>query len=137
MHNLTEAQRKECLGDFYKIVASFHDYNEAKNFFKDLLTSSEMIMISRRIQVAKYLMEGMTHEQVIEALGVGSGTVVQVDRWLHDGNRGYRQVLKKFKDEEKIKKASGSSHYSLAQLRKKFPVQFIFLHLLMDKSRKS
>ena len=53
--SLSEAQKKEYLGDFYNIVSSLHGYEEAKNFFKDLLTTSEMVMICRRIQIAKLL----------------------------------------------------------------------------------
>ena len=71
MHDLSDAQRKACLGDFYSIVGSLQGYDEAKNFFKDLLTTSEMIMISRRIQIARQLMKGWTHEQIRENLGSG------------------------------------------------------------------
>jgi len=54
-HELSEYERKTYLGDFYSMVSLLKNRDEVKNFFKDLLTLSEVVMISRRIQVAKLL----------------------------------------------------------------------------------
>lgn len=136
-HNLSEAQKKEYLGDFYNIVSSLQGYDEAKNFFKDLLTTSEMVMICRRIQIAKLLMKGWTHEMVKEKLGAGLATITQVDKWLNEGFGGYARVLKKYNNKkdnqrEKIPPAQ----FSLEQVRRRYPAHFALLNLLMDKKKK-
>jgi TrpR-related protein YerC/YecD len=135
--NLSGTQKKEYLGDFYSIVSSLRGYDEAKNFFKDLLTTSEMVMICRRIQIAKLLMKGWTYEQVKEKLGAGMTTIGQVDKWLNEGFGGYARVLKrhnanKDKQREKIPPAP----YSLEQVRRRYPAHFALLNLLMDKKKK-
>ena len=136
MHNLTEAQLKECLTDFYQIVGSLSGYDEAKSFLKDLLTTSEMVMVSRRLQIAKYLARGWTHDQIREYFGAGYSTIVQVDRWLNDGFGGYRQALKKHKEKADNKKTYvPPSPHSWEKLRKSYPRHFLFLNLLLDKDK--
>ena len=137
MHHLTDTQRLECLSDLYAIVGSLAGYNEAKSFLKDLLTTSEQLMIARRIQIAKQLMQGQTHEAIREDLGAGYGTITQVDHWLNDGNDGYGQVLKKRKTKEQKKIDSiPPAAFSLDQLRRSCPRQYLFLNLLMAAKKK-
>jgi len=137
MHDLSDAQRKACLGDFCSIVGSLQGYDEAKNFFKDLLTTSEMIMISRRIQIARQLMKGWTHEQIRENLGSGKATIIQVDRWLNEGFGGYKQVLKKYKAKEDERKSYiPPAPFSFDDLRKRYPRQYLLINLFMAAKNK-
>lgn len=135
--HLSETQKKEYLGDFYSIVSSLRDYDETKSFFKDLLTTSEMVIICRRIQIAKLLIRGWTYEQIKEKMGAGMTTINQVDKWLNEGFGGYARVLKKHNDRkdsqrEKIPPAP----FSLDQVRRRYPAHFALLNLLMDKKQK-
>jgi len=136
-HNLSEAQKKEYLGDFYGIVSSLRGYDEAKNFFKDLLTSGEMVMISRRIQIAKLLIKDCTYEQVREKLGAGLSTISHVDKWLNEGFGGYAQVLKKHNAAELARREKiPPTPYSLDDIRRRYPAQFALLNLLMNKKKR-
>jgi len=135
--NLSDAQRKEYLGDFYKIVGSLGGYAEAKSFFKDLLTLSEMVMIARRIQIAKLLMRGWTHFQIRKKLGAGKTTIIQVDKWLNEGFGGYSTVLRKQEFAPIIKKDKMiSTSFSLTDIRNRYPSQFAMLNLLMSRKGK-
>lgn len=136
-YSLSEAQKKEYLGDFYSIVSSLNGYDEAKSFFKDLLTISEMVMICRRIQIAKLLTKGWTHDRIREKLGAGLTTIGQVDKWLNEGFGGYARALKKYharKDNQREK--IPSAQFSLDQVRRRYPAHFALLNLLMDKKKK-
>jgi len=135
--NLSDKQKKEYLGDFYSIVGSLRGYDEAKSFFKDLLTTSEMVMLARRIQIAKLLAKNCTHEQIREKLSVGWATITQVDKWLNEGFGGYAKVLKKYSiaKSDKLERIPPPL-FSLDDIRHRYPAQFVLLNLLMSKKKK-
>jgi len=136
-HNLTESQKKKYLGEFYSVVALLKTRDEAKRFFKDLLTLSEVVMISRRIQVATMLMEGRTYEEIKKELKVGTTTISQVERWLFNGFGGYKEILNKHRsnNENKIDNKSRGFEFEIfpARLKKKYPAYFLLSNLLKKK----
>lgn len=130
-HDLSEFEKKKFLGEFYSVVAQLKTRDEVKNFFKDLLTLSEVVMLSRRIQIARMLMEGETHDDIRRKLKVGFGTIVGVEKWLKDGFGGYKEIIKRYKKKYDGKKWDGSGDfpYSRQWLRKKYPLHFLLWNL--------
>jgi TrpR-related protein YerC/YecD len=133
-NSLSEKEKKEILGDFYTMVSLLSGRDEVKSFFKDLLSLSEITMISRRLQIAKLLLSGLTYNKIRDKLGVGFATIAQVDKWLNEGFGGYKKIIKKY---EKMSKKDLNSivndeypDISLKSLRKKHPGHFLLLNLL-------
>lgn len=124
-HELSELEKKKYLGDFYTMVSLLKDREEVKNFFKDLLTLSEAVMISRRIQIAKMLLEGYTYDEIRKKLKVGFNNINQVEKWLNNGFGGYRKTIeeyqKKYKDNPKAKLAKPFK----AGMMKKYPFHYL------------
>ena len=119
-HLISEKERIKFLGDFYDAVSSLKNRQEAKSFFKDLLTISEIVMLSRRIQIAKMLLMGDTQEEIKKKLKVGFTNINNVEKWLNNGFGGYKNVISKINEaEEKIQK--GRSRSSNSSLLKKYP----------------
>lgn len=81
--NLSSKERRELLKEFYDFVSSL-DRKEAEEFFRDFLTSSEQIILARRLKVGKMLLQGCSSSQVRKELGVGVSTVQFVQTWLKD-----------------------------------------------------
>lgn len=135
-HNLTENQKKKYLGEFYSTIALLKTRDEAKRFFKDLLTLSEVVMISRRIQVAKMLLEGRIYDDIKKELKIGTTTISQVEKWLFNGFGGYKEILDKHKN-NKSKKGKTASAFDFeifpAALKKKYPAYFLLSNLLKKK----
>lgn len=98
---LNPKQKIELLNLLWIIIASLKNRNEVKNFFKDLLSETESIMLARRILIAKKLLEGKSYDEIIKELKVGSSTVASVHRWLISGFGGYQKALKRFETAEK------------------------------------
>ena len=71
-NQLTDFEKKKYLGEFYTMISLLKNRDEVKNFFKDLLTLSEVVMISRRIQIARMLLEGESYDEIKKKLRVGS-----------------------------------------------------------------
>lgn len=128
------------LGEFYDMVSLLQSRTDVKNFFKDLLTLSEVVMISRRIQIAKMLLQGRTYDEIKESLKAGSSTIGQVDRWLNNGFGGYKDMIKKHSKVKKTKNEDGligdeNTPLSLENIKKKYPAHFLFLNVL-NKNKK-
>lgn len=139
-HELPEKERKKYLEDFYSMVSLLKTKEEVENFLKDLLTLSEVVMISRRIQVAKKLLMGKTHEEIKKELKIGYTTISQVERWLHNGFGGYKSVIRKYEKTKKGKNGVKGDYdpedtvpFSPGWVRKKYPLHSLLLDLLDDK----
>jgi len=59
------------------------------------LTDSELIMILRRLQIAKLLLDGGTYFNIKNKLGVGLDTIKRVRYKLDNGSGGYLKFIKK------------------------------------------
>jgi TrpR-related protein YerC/YecD len=129
--NLTDLEKKVFLGEFYDMIALLKNREEVKQFFKDLLTLSEVVMISRRLQIAKMLLEGYTYREVQDKLKVGVPTVVSVERWLNQGFGGYRNIIQRHKKtRRKFQEYEPAPPFSLKHLRKKYPLHFLLWNMV-------
>jgi Trp operon repressor len=106
--------------------------------FLSLLTESEKVMIARRVQIAKRLLAGEMQQSIRFDLGVGQATVEAVERWLKEQCSDYKQVfpkvLEQLVDEEKkeIRRKAPLESGSFRELRRRFPLHFLLLNLLLD-----
>lgn len=135
-HELSENEKKKYLGDFYSMIALLKTRDEVKNFFKDLLTLSEVVMISRRIQIAIMLLEGKTYEEIRLKLKVGVATICQVEKWLNNGFGGYRKTIAQYKKEHKDKSdfdKYGEVPFSHGWTRKKYPLHYLLSNMAKKK----
>ena len=132
IHNL---DRMKYLDLLWTSVAAFKSRDEVKNFFKDLLSESESIMLSRRIMIAKYLLEGLTYDEVKARLKVGDGNIAKVHGWLVSGFGGYEKAIREFNkalDKRGVNKIPAAP-YSFEWLRRKYPLHFLLFNLFLDK----
>lgn len=89
--------------DLFEVILSLKNKDEAKNFFRDLLTMPELNEFANRWQVVKLLIQGKSYTAIAEKLNVSTTTITRVAQWLHHGMGGYqaladRLVPIKFKD---------------------------------------
>src|SRR4030042_5695772 len=130
-NQLTEFEKKKYLGEFYTMIALLKNRDEVKQFFKDLLTLSEVVMISRRLQVAKMLLEGFTYRKIRMKLKIGLSTIVSVERWLNQGFGGYKNIIQRHKKKERKLKGYGPvPPFSMKHLRKKYPLHFLLWNMV-------
>lgn len=96
LRKLNTKERQELLNLLWNSVEQLRTKKEIKNFFKDLLSESEAIMLARRILIARELLKGKTYREIMKEFGVGDSTVASVHHWLESGFGGYEKVLKNF-----------------------------------------
>jgi len=135
-HELSEQEKRKFLGDFYSMIPLLKSRDEVKNFFRDLLTLSEITMISRRIQIARMLLEKYTHDEIRRKLKVGFTTISQVEKWLNNGFGGYKKTIKKYKRNHKEKddfEKYGHILFSHDWVKKKYPLHYLLSNLINKK----
>ncbi|MBT3293430.1 hypothetical protein HN512_00130 [Candidatus Peregrinibacteria bacterium] len=89
-------QKYEQIGQLlWGTMSSAKNVRELSKFMEGLLSPSEKIMVSRRIQVAKKLIKGKSKFSIQEELQVGQSTVESVKRWLEKAGPETRRILSK------------------------------------------
>jgi uncharacterized protein YerC len=127
-NDLSREEYVHTLDLLYTAASAVKGRDGIKLFLRDLLTSSERIMLGRRIWIARLLISGETHASIAQKLNVGLSTVWRVQRWLRDEYPGYEQALRgleKEMDKRAIWKEIKDNPFSYAALKKKYPVHFL------------
>lgn len=126
---LTEAQERKLKEDLFYDFQNLNSEGFLLEVLKHILTPSEIVMLARRMVVAKLLMQGLSFPAIQEKLGVGQNTVVAVDRWLSEF-RDYRIAMPRMLEASR-KKRPPPAPYSFRWVRKKYPMHFLLFNLLL------
>ena len=78
-------------------IASLKNKKQVIDFLSDVLTESEALMILRRLQIAKMLIDECTYFEIRQELQVGIDTIRTVRTKLLAGSGGYLNFIKKLK----------------------------------------
>lgn len=127
---LEDKVRMETLDALYTAASSVKGREAVKLFLRDLLTSSERIMLGRRILIARRLLSGESSRKIAGDMKVGNDTVYRVARWLEDQMPGYEQAIREMEKEfeSRRKKYEDKKLYAtsgLYRLKKKYPLHFL------------
>ncbi len=124
--DLTKEETIVTLDTLYTAAGTVRGRAAVKLFLRDLLTSSERLMLGRRIIIARLLIAGSSYEDIQKRLRVGRATISRVHRWLKDQFPGFEQAVKGM--EQEFKKREEKSLYAtnvLYRLKKKYPLHFL------------
>ena len=138
LKKLPNDARAQYLDLLWTSIANLKDKEEVKNFFKDLLSEGEAIMLSRRITIAKYLLEGKSYDEINRIMSAGCSTIASVHQWLISGFGGYEMAIKKFNQVLKKRtpyRKEPSMPYTFSWLKKKYPLHFLLFNIF-DKIKK-
>lgn len=126
IEKLTEKEVIRTLDTLYTAASAVKGREATKLFLRDLLTKSERIMLGRRIIIARMLINGFSHREIISKLGVGQDTIARVQKWLHDQMPGYEKAIAGL--EKELDRRQEKSLYAqsvLYRLKKKYPLHFL------------
>jgi len=79
--------------DLLKATLELKNLDEAKMFFRDLLTEAELIEFSKRWQAAQMLNQKISYSKIKKKTGLSSTTIARVSKWLNKGMGGYKLML--------------------------------------------
>jgi TrpR-related protein YerC/YecD len=81
--------------DLYTAILELGSLQEARKFFRDLLTEYEISEFAERWKAARMLADGRSYAEIAEETGLSSRTIARVARWLKRGKGGYTMALKR------------------------------------------
>ena len=83
------------MNQLFEAILLLKDLNEARRFFRDLLTQKELQEFANRWRVAQLLNRKVSYTQIERETGMSSTTIARVQKWLTKGMGGYRLILDK------------------------------------------
>lgn len=86
---------------FWKIISDLKTPQEVKEFFKELLTPTEQIMLAKRLAISILLLKNYSYEEIIDLLKVSPVTIGSIARWLRVEGKAFQKAIEKIKKEEK------------------------------------
>jgi len=97
---VSNKEREKLLQEFCEAISVLKNPQEIMNFITDLLTKQELIMLAKRIKIAKFLIEGKDYRGIESTLKVGHGTIARVGQWLLERGEGFRLIAKRTQKEK-------------------------------------
>jgi TrpR-related protein YerC/YecD len=92
-NELNSRQTKE----LFTAISQIESPSEAKQFFRDLCTFSELNAMAERWQVAQKLDKKIPYRKIAQETGSSTATVTRVAHWIHHGMGGYKLLLSRKK----------------------------------------
>jgi uncharacterized protein YerC len=78
---------------FWKTLTNLVDYQHAKDFFSDILTKTEQLMLAKRLATALLLLRGKTATQIRKTLNISFTTIASVSAWVKNARPKTKEVL--------------------------------------------
>jgi len=98
---MNRKEQKELLFDLVSAFIYTNKLEDVTLFLQDLLTKREMQILSRRLRIAKLLLEGDTYDEIEELLHVSHSTVAKIAGWLAERGDGFRKIIEKLPKQTK------------------------------------
>ena len=109
-YDIDKKERYRVIGELYEVIAELKSKDEVVRFLFGLFTPSEVLMISRRIQVAKMLIKGLTYIEIGKQLGISDQTIRKVEYWLKSDESRMKFISSKI-SKIKTKKSNNNQNY--------------------------
>lgn len=117
-YQIDPREKYRITNDFFEIISNLKSKKEIIDFFLGLLTPSEAVMMARRIQVAKMIIEGKGYDEITKKLKVSCQTITKIEHWLHDKGEEYDIWITRCLSELNKNKKNKSFKYPESQLDK-------------------
>ncbi|MBI2355841.1 MAG: hypothetical protein HYV13_01370 [Candidatus Doudnabacteria bacterium] len=109
---MTKLSRKKLAGDkmglmieqLWRAFATLKNKEEVHAFLHDILTHTEIQMLAKRLQVVTMLEQGLTYEQIRNALNISDTTIAKIQNWKETFGQGYKIVVERLSDQKKKSK---------------------------------
>lgn len=111
------------LNNFWNLITLLENKEQVKTFLKDLLTSTEMKMLTKRIQIAKMLLEGYDYRSIRNYVKVTDPTIAKISNILAVSGDGLRVAIRYL---QKIEAEIDRDRMrATPDLKKKYPTYYL------------
>ncbi len=88
----------DLLIDLINAFALLKTPTAAALFIQDIMTLNEIQKLSRRLRIAKLLLQGKTYDEIADQLQCSQNTISKVQTWLNLQGEGLKQVIRQLPD---------------------------------------
>ena len=81
--------------DLFDAILALENADEARNFFYDLCTPTELEGLIDRWRVAQMLVQKVPYRKIAEETNVSTATIVRVARFFNNGFDGYKTIMQR------------------------------------------
>lgn len=111
-HTVDPKEKFQAVDSLFDVIMRLKTKQEIVDFFLGLFTPSESLMMARRVQIARMLLNDNSYDEIKRKLKVSSQTINSTDRWLHKGDEKYTAWLRSRVSEiENMKKTKNNLTY--------------------------
>ncbi len=79
--------------ELFGAILQLKTTDEARRFFRDLLTEDELKEFGNRWLAARLLSRGVSYTKIEDRTRLSSATIARVSKWLNNGMDGYKLML--------------------------------------------
>lgn len=90
-----ESKNDIYITELYSAILKLKNLDEARRFFRDLLTEQEILEFSKRWRAAQMLDNKRSYNEIEQETGLSSTTVARISKWLNSGMDGYKLIIKR------------------------------------------
>jgi len=94
INSISSSIKNDLLSRLFNKMARIKDTRQMGDFLGDVLFESELVMIVRRLQIAKMLERGAQYSEIKRELEVGDSTIAEVRRNLETSSGGFKRFVK-------------------------------------------
>lgn len=77
----------------FQAILKLKTVKESEDFFRDLMTLSELNEMAERFKIALMLDQKISYGKIAKKVATSTTTVSRVAHWLRHGRGGYRTIL--------------------------------------------
>jgi TrpR-related protein YerC/YecD len=111
VYSIDKKEKQKIVGELLEIIAILRSREEVFGFMIGLLTPNEILMVARRIQIAKMLLNDDGYDVIRKKLKVSFQTINKVEHWLKSDDNKLAIISDKIKKiEEKNKRKTGREY---------------------------
>jgi uncharacterized protein YerC len=113
---LEKLSREKQLSLLFDLVNVFsHTKGSIKTtlLLQDLLTAKEIKNIARRLRIAKLLLSGKTHEEIVQSIHCSFATITKISVWLSRGRGSLKNAISKLPE-----------RYAFPKIQPRGPIEF-------------
>ena len=92
---MSKEDQLDLVFDLINAISLAKNPSETAALLEDLLTSSEVKNLAKRLRIAKLLLSGKTHEEIIDILHCSYATTAKVNMWLNQRGEGFKKIIAK------------------------------------------
>lgn len=102
LNKFSKDEQEDLVFDLINAFSLANNPLDSALLLQDLLTEVEVKNLAKRLRIAKLLLDGETHEEIVNELHCSFATVAKVRIWLDNAGEGLKRVIKKLPQRRKV-----------------------------------